>query len=169
MNNEQPDDIEKSSCGKSRLKKILSQPGIEDAIAAVQDYALEKAVFKTIDEGAKEEFGDELKAILESDDKDSIDCFLEYEQVDLAISENYEDFLITFAVEAGPIIAKLWGLSESAGKLISLATYDKREWEAKVEDFYTRPVMYSLMLQRLLTSASAPFIKLLSYAVKFSR
>jgi hypothetical protein len=139
MNNEQPDNRKPGS--KSRLKKILSQPGIQDAIDLTQDYASERAVFEAIEQGARGEFGDELKALCESEEADSTDRFLEQESVDLAISENYEYFLMPLAVEAGPKIADLWELSESAGKLISLAIYDERDWEAEVEDVYARPVL----------------------------
>ena len=141
MNNKQPDNKKKPG-GKSRLNKILSQPGIEDAIITTQDYAFERAIFKTIEQGARGDFGRKLKALVKSEEKDAIDRFLEHEEVDLAIWDNYEDFLIELAFDAGLKIAELWELSESAGKLISLVIYhDRRDWEAKVEDFYTRLVM----------------------------
>lgn len=140
MNNEQPGSKRKPG-GKSRLNKILSQPGVQGAIDLTQDYAFERAVFEAIEQGARGEFGDKLKALIESEEKDSIDRFLEYKMAALAISENYVDFLLAFAVEAGPKIADLWGLSESAGKLISLIIYAGTDWETKPEHFYAPLVM----------------------------
>lgn len=140
MNNEQPGNKRKPG-GKSRLNKILSQPGVQDAIDLTQDYAFERAVFEVIEQGARGEFGDKLKALIESEEKDSIDRFLEHKSVDLAISENYVDFLLAFAIKAGPKIAELWGLSESAGELISSVIYAGKDWKAELEYFYARLVM----------------------------
>ena len=142
MDNEKLNDKVEVKPKKSRLNKILSIPGIEDAIATVQDYALEKAVFRTIDEGARGEFGDELKAMLESDNKDSTTLFLEQEEIENAIWDSHEEILLGIAALAGSKIAELWGLSESAGKLISLVVFeDEIEWGKRIEDLHTRHII----------------------------
>jgi len=127
MDNEQLDNQDKRNTGKSRLDKILAQPGIHEAMDLVRYRAWQCALDETIEQGARGELGDELKAILESplksDEDDPLDNFMKHKLVGAIISDSFDELLEELAPEAGGKIADLWGLSKSAAELISRVIY----------------------------------------------
>lgn len=138
MDNEQADNQEKCSGKKSRLDKILVLPGIHEAINLTRNYAWECAINEAIEQGNRGELGDKLKAILESNEEDSLDQFMKHRLVTGSISENLDELLEEFSLEASTKIAELWGFSQNTGELISRVIYSGMDWKnTKREELYT--------------------------------
>jgi len=117
-----------TSCGQgdgkaSGVLKLLSLPGITEAIALVRGHAHYLAVEETMDVATRGELGDELRELADSDQLEAIDRVFENE-VALSFAEETEDAILdVLALEAGPKIAELWELSEPAGEQLSEFTY----------------------------------------------
>lgn len=138
MDNEQADNQEKCSGKKNKLDKILVLPGIHEAINLTRNYAWEYAINEAIEQGNRGEFGDKLKAILESNEEDSLDQFMKHKLVTGSISENLDELLEEFSLEASTKIAELWGLSQNTGELISRVIYSGMDLKnTKREELYT--------------------------------
>lgn len=106
-----------------RVDKLLSFPGITQAIALVKEHAHFLAVEETMDVAAGGELGDELRELADYNLPDAIDRVLD-DEVALFFMADIEDaFLEDLALKAGPKIAELWELSEPAGERLSEFIY----------------------------------------------
>ncbi len=141
MAREQSENPDKHNSHKSKVDKVLSQPGIRQTIDLVQQYALENAIDQTIEQGFEGEFGDEPKAILESDERNAIELFSSYKGISSYISDSYLEILECLASEAGDRIADLWNLSESAADIITKAIYPGEDAEVSRKMEFCAPVI----------------------------
>jgi len=107
----------------SGLDKLLSFPGITEAIALVRAHARGLAAEETIDAAAKGELGDELRELANQDPPEAIDRTLEHEAAQSFMEETEDAILDALSLEAGPKIAELWQLSEPAGDRLSELAY----------------------------------------------
>ncbi len=123
MNTQQSYSKGRDRSKKSQVDRILEVPGIREAIELTRECAGMSAVDKAIEQGVKGELGNKVQAILESDTMDTLGPFMTHEMVASCISENFDEKLEEFAVEASPTIAELWSLSEGARELISRLIY----------------------------------------------
>lgn len=98
------------------VQKLLVLPGIKEAIALVREHAYVLAEDQTIAAAAKGEFGDKLRQLLDKDPLRAIDRLLEHDVSGSYLAAAEDEVLEDLAAEAGPKIAELWGLSESAGE-----------------------------------------------------
>ena len=105
------------------VDKLLSFPGVTEAIALVKEHAYSLAVEETIDAAAGGELGDELRKLANYDSLDAIDRVLEDEVALSLMAETEDAILEDLALEAGPKIAELWELSEPAGERLSEFIY----------------------------------------------
>ena len=105
------------------VDKLLSFPGITQAIALVKGHAHFLAVEETMDAAARGELGDELRELLNDDRDDALDRFFETDLVQSCIAESEDEFLEELAIRAGPKIAELWELSEVAGGRLAELIY----------------------------------------------
>lgn len=105
------------------LDKLLSFPGITEAVARVKRHARFLAVEETMDAVAKGELGDELRELADQGPLEAIDRVLEHEVAQSFMEEAEDAILDVLALEAGPKIAELWQLSESAGERLSEFMY----------------------------------------------
>ena len=103
----------------SGLDKLLSFPGVTEAIALVRAHARGLAVEETMDAAAKGELGDELRELADQDPLEAVDRVLEHEVAQSFMEEAEDAILGVLAPEAGPKVAELWELSESAGERLS--------------------------------------------------
>ena len=109
--------------GVSGLDKLLSFPGITEAITLVKGHARGLAVEETMDAVAKGELGDKLRELAEQDPLEHIDRVLEHEVAQSFMEETEDAILDALSLEAGPKIAELWQLSEPAGERLSELVY----------------------------------------------
>jgi len=99
--------------------KLLSFPGITEAIELVQDRAYFRALEKTMDAATKGELGDEVHQLLNAGSDQALDQLLEDDSVLCFMGDTEDEILEDLALEAGPKIAELWELSEPAGERLS--------------------------------------------------
>jgi hypothetical protein len=107
----------------SGVDKLLSFPGITQAIALVKGHAYSLAVEETVDAAARGELGDKLRRLAAGKSLDAIDRILKDEVAQSFIEETADAILEELALEAGPKIAELWELSEPAGERLSEFMY----------------------------------------------
>jgi hypothetical protein len=117
------------------VDKLLSFPGITQAIALVKGHAYSLAVEETVDAAARGELGDKLRRLAATESLEAIDRILKNEVAQSFIDETADANLEELAVEAGPKIAELWELSEPAGERLSDFMY----WGSIVDNYGTEP------------------------------
>ena len=105
------------------VDKLLSFPGITQAISLVKGHAHFLAVEETMDATARGELGDELRKLADYNSLDAIDRVSEDEVALSFMAETEDEILEDLALEAGPKIAELWELSEPAGERLSEFMY----------------------------------------------
>jgi hypothetical protein len=105
------------------VDKLLSFPGITQAIALVKEHAYFLAVEETMDAAAGGELGDELRKLADYNLLDAIDRVSEDEAALSFMADTEDAILEDLALEAGPKIAELWELSEPAGERLSEFMY----------------------------------------------
>ena len=103
--------------------KLLSFPGIEEAITLVKEHAYFLAIEKTVDAAAEGELGDALRQLLNNESCEALDRFFEDALVESFMADTEDEMLEDLAIEAGPKIAELWELSEPAGEGLSDLIY----------------------------------------------
>lgn len=117
------------------VDKLLSFPGITQAIALVKGHAHFLAVEETMDAAAGGELGDELRKLADYNSLEAIDRVSE-DEVALSFMADTEDAILEdLALEAGPKIAELWELSEPAGERLSEFMY----WGGTLGTHATQP------------------------------
>jgi hypothetical protein len=130
---------------RNGVDKLLSFPGITQAISLVKAHAHCLAVEETMDVAARGELGEELRELMNSDSLDAIDRLLEDEVALSFMGETEDEMLEDLAIEAGPKIAELWELSEPAGGRLSDFMY----WGSIVDAHGTAPywLPYALVVK----------------------
>jgi len=112
------------SIGKgSGMDKLLSFPGIKEAIALVKEHAFFLAMDETLGAAIKGELGDDLRQLLNEESYGALDKFFQNEFVESFMADTEDEILEGLAIEAGPKIAELWELSELAGERLSEFIY----------------------------------------------
>ena|GEM_PF-2664593 len=101
------------------VDKLLSFPGITQAIALVKGHAHFLAVEETMDAAFRGELGEKLRKLADSDPLGGIDRVLEDEVALIFMEDTEDEILEDLAIQAGPKIAELWELSEPAGEHLS--------------------------------------------------
>jgi hypothetical protein len=117
------------------VDKLLSFPGITQAIALVKGHAHFLAVEETMDAVARGELGDELRKLADCNSLDAIDRVSENEVALSFMADTEDEILEDLALEAGPKIAELWELSEPAGERLSEFMY----WGGALGAYATEP------------------------------
>jgi hypothetical protein len=105
------------------VNKLLSFPGITQAIALVKGHAHFLALEETMNAAARGELGDKLRKMADCKSLDTIDPVSEDEVAQSFIADTEDEILEELALEAGPKIAELWELSEPAGERLSEFMY----------------------------------------------
>jgi hypothetical protein len=108
---------------RSGVDKLLSFPGITQAIALVKGHAYSLAVEETVDAAARGGLGDKLRRLAAGKSLNAIDRILKDEVAQSFMEETADAILEELALEAGPKIAELWELSEPAGERLSEFMY----------------------------------------------
>lgn len=132
-----------SNKGKSRKysgEKLLTMPGINEAIDLVREHAWVYAVNETMNLGVEGQLGDEVKNVLKEASVEALDKFLSYEIVNNFIDDSFDEWLDVLAFAAGSKIAELWGLSEAAGRRLAAAIYWE-EYKSSSEEAYFSPLV----------------------------
>lgn len=119
----EPGSRRRNACKPDGPGKLLSFPGITEAIALVKGHAHGLAVEETMDAAARGELGDELRELADPDQEDAIDRVFEEETALWFAEETQDAILDVLSLEAGPKIAELWELSEPAGERLSEFIY----------------------------------------------
>jgi len=117
------------------VEKLLSFPGITQAISLVKGHAHFLAVEETVGAAARGELGEKLRELMNSDSLDAVDQLSEDEVASSFMADTEDEILEDLATEAGPKIAELWELSEPAGERLSDFTY----WGSIVDAHGTAP------------------------------
>lgn len=104
-------------------EKLLSLPGIGEAIDLVKGHAWICAANEAIDKGSQGALGGNILKVINQDSPDSLWEFFEDDIAEAFITDSYDEWLELMALEAGPKIADLWGLSEFMGKRLSRLIY----------------------------------------------
>jgi len=107
----------------SSNEKLLALPGINEAIETVKQFAQIHSVDEAIEIGGEGEFGEKARQLINNSTLESLDDFLKLEDVGMYIDNIFDEWLEIMAIEAGPKIAELWGLSEAAGRYLSKDIY----------------------------------------------
>jgi hypothetical protein len=128
-------DRRRNSRKPNGVDKLLSFPGITQAISLVKGHAHCLAVEETMDAAARGELGEKLRELMNSDSLDAIGRLSEDEVASSFMAETEDEILEDLATEAGPKIAELWDLSEPAGERLSDFTY----WGSIVDAHGTAP------------------------------
>jgi hypothetical protein len=128
-------DRRRNSRKPNGVDKLLSFPGITQAISLVKGHAHCLAVEETMDAAARGELGEKLREMVDSDSLDAIDRVSEDEVASSFMAQTEDEILEDLATEAGPKIAELWDLSEPAGERLSDFTY----WGSIVDAHGTAP------------------------------
>jgi hypothetical protein len=103
--------------------KLRLIPGISEAIDLIREHAFTRAIFEAIDVGTNGELGDKARDVISKDTAGATDDFLGLKIVESYIDDAYDGWLELFAFKAGPKIAELWGLSETAGQRLAVLIY----------------------------------------------
>lgn len=114
---------QKSKPTKNLTDKLLSIPGIRHAIKLVRDYAWLCAIDETLDRIESGELGNNYRQRLQETRAEDMDKFFEDGFVNGYRGDSIDEWLEWFALEAGPEIAELWGLSEGAGDKLAEVIY----------------------------------------------
>jgi hypothetical protein len=117
------------------VDKLLSFPGITQAISLVKSHAYYLAMEETMDAAARGKLGAKLRKLATSKSLDAIDRVSENEIAQSFIEETADAILEELALEAGLKIAELWELSEPAGERLSEFMY----WGSIVDAHGTEP------------------------------
>jgi len=107
----------------SGIDKLLSLPGIKEAIALVKEHAFFLAMDETLGAAIKGELGDDLRQLLNEESYEALDKFFQNELVESFTADTEDEILEGLAIEAGPKIVELWELSEPAGERLSEFIY----------------------------------------------
>lgn len=128
------------SDGKSsRIRKLLSLPGIREAMELVKEHALFLAIDDVVDAAMRGELGDDLRELVGEDSDGILDEFLENDLVQSYASDSEDAFLQELALVAGPKIAELWELSEVAGRRLAELIYWGTELWLYTDELYWLP------------------------------
>ena len=103
--------------------KLLSIPGIKQAIKLVRDCAWLCAIDETLDRIENGELGADYRQLLNKTSAEDMDKFFDDEFLDSYLSDTIDEWLEWFAHTAGPKIAELWDLSEGAGDELAWLIY----------------------------------------------
>jgi hypothetical protein len=117
------------------VDKLLSFPGIAQAIALVKGHAYSLAVEEALDAAARGELGNKLRKLAATESLDAIDRILRDEAAQSFIDETADANLEELAADAGPKIAGLWELSEPAGERLADFMY----WGSIVDNYGKEP------------------------------
>lgn len=123
----------------SATDKLLSLPGIKEAMELVKEHASFFAMDETLDAAARGELGGDLRELLNDNWDEVLDKFFENESVHCEIAEREDELLEELAVKAGPKIAELWELSEPAGEELAAIIYWGRHPKLHGEQPYWLP------------------------------
>lgn len=107
----------------SGVDKLLSLPGIKEAIELVKEHALCLAMDEALDVASKGELGDDLRELASEDSVEALDRFWQNEVVAFFVADSGDGWSEELAIEAGPKIAELWKLSELAGPRLADLIY----------------------------------------------
>lgn len=121
---------------KNFARRLLSIPGIKEAIGLVKLEARKRATKGALEEGEKDKFGEEFRHSLSENPSEGHDKFLSDDVIKSHIDDSAAELLDTLAIKASPKIAELWGLSEIAEDLLIDMIY----WGN--DDLYTTPFKF---------------------------
>lgn len=97
---------------KDFTRRLLSIPGIREAIGLVEFEARKQAIKEALKAGEKSKFGEKLRLLLRENNSESKEKFLDDDLIKSYIGDSIAELLETLAIKASPKIAELWGLSE---------------------------------------------------------
>jgi len=130
------------SVGKgSGIDKLLSFPGIKEAIALVKERAFFLAMDEALDTAIKGELGDDLRQLLTEGSDKALDKFFQNGSVESFIADTEDELLEDLAIKAGPKIAELWELSEPAGERLTEFIYWGKNSHLDIEQPYWLPLV----------------------------
>lgn len=104
--------------------KLLSIPGIEQAIELVEEHAWRRTLDYVAVEAEKGELGPELRRLWNDGSDKALDKF--FREIDSFWADTEDGYLEDLAINAGPKIAELWGLSQACGEQLASLIYWKR-------------------------------------------
>jgi len=104
-------------------EKLLTLPGINEAIEIVEQFAWVRSVDDAINIGGEGGLGEKARQLINQSETEALGDFLELEVVGEYIDDVFDGWLEIMAVEAGLKIAELWDLSEAAGRYLSKLIY----------------------------------------------
>jgi hypothetical protein len=104
-------------------EKLLKILGINEAIDLIEGHAWVCAVNEAIDVAGKGKFGKEIKRIVSKSTASTLTKLLKNEHIEAFINDEFDVWLEMLASIAGPKIAELWNLSESAGERLAATIY----------------------------------------------
>lgn len=140
----------KSKQPKDFTQRLLSISGIEEAIGLVKLEARKRATKEAIEAGEKGKFGDELRHFLNDNSSEGHDKFLSDDLIKSFIGDSTGEWLDSLAIQAGPKIAELWGLSELAGDRLTDIIY----WGD--DDLYSPPFKFVIKSPNLIIPSASP-------------
>ena len=107
----------------SEVDKLLSLPGIKEAIELVEQHALLLAMDEVLDVASRGKLGDELRELASEDSVEAFDRLWQDEVCASFVADSEDGWLEELAIEAAPKIAELWELSELAGPRLADLIY----------------------------------------------
>ena len=125
----------------SRIRKLLSLPGIKEAMELVEEHARFLAIDDALDAALRGELGDDLPELPSEDSDRVIDDLLENDLVQTYMSDSEDAILEELALVAGPKIAELWELSEVAGRRLADLMYWGPSLRLYADESYWLPLV----------------------------
>jgi hypothetical protein len=111
---------------KSSEEKLLALPGLSDAIELVEEHAWVRASIDAIVAGKKGQLGDKARHLIIKATPEAENEFFDLGVVEAYCEESFDAYLEYLSTQAGPKIAELWGLSETAGQYLPQLIYWRR-------------------------------------------
>lgn len=125
----------------SAVRKLLSLPGIRQAIQLVKEHAESLAIDDALDVVSQGEFGDHLRELMSKGSRGATDRVLSDQAVACFIADSEDQWLEDLALEAGPKIAELWELSELAGRRLVDLIYWGTDSSWFTDEYYWLPLV----------------------------
>jgi hypothetical protein len=106
-----------------KLSKVWSVPGVLEAVDLIEEFPFVFACDELIGASEKGELGEEAMKLANSDSSEALDQLLNLDEVRGRLGDLEDQWLEDLAAIAGPLIADIWGLSESAGHTVAEWVY----------------------------------------------
>ncbi|APV44167.1 hypothetical protein Dform_00819 [Dehalogenimonas formicexedens] len=97
-------------------------PGVKEAVELVVELSDVFAWNQLLEEAGKGEFGKKAKAYIENEELE-LDNLLKFKKVGVCFGDYQDTWLEELAGIAGPMIAQIWGLTESSGYALQIQIY----------------------------------------------